>query len=320
MSAWSSGVLAFSFLVSSLLVVARPASVDANDPDIFDLLAPTENWALASGDPDVDGFFVSRGRSAIGGRACVGGGRLGPHAIVDGDLVSTIQTGAVALRISPRAKPRANVRSAGGRFTVGRAHGGLPGIPDDEVPTGKAVAKEDGSGIYDSTGLGIDLDGCRNLLASVSEAANMAAKLPVDFDAGDGLVPIRSQRTIPPLAPGQVAVVRFSRVELGPGAELTFDGGGAPDSFVIVVVEGRLRLSSNSRITFENELDPSNVVFLVGGSRCAIGRGALGGGSLVCADGTIRFRGRVHWQGRVFGGSNRIAIGKASTITPKGEE
>jgi len=249
--------------------------------------------------------------SVVDGDVCMSGGFVGSSSFVIGDITA-VDPQPAALRLRSASVLLGDLVTGGGAVRAVPRRATLPGLTVVRVPGGRRVAKRDGSGDYDTTGIDARVEACRLAQASIVTAAAELREMEGVADAGRISVPSRQSRVVTAPIPGRLNVVDVSRVTVGQNAALVLDGGGDADTVFVLRSAGRVRTRFGGTIGLTGELRAENVIVLSGGA-CNAGQASHGAGTLLCPDSRISMHPGALWTGALLGG-RQVEIGAGASV------
>lgn len=254
------------------------------------------------------GFQVS-----VVGDVCAGTIRLGGQNNIASDLVSGEAEGLSDLRLAPDSTIGDDIVSAGSGAEAFQGSGFLPYL-DPPTPTlapGSLVGKADATGSY-------DLTGTHPLVAPCVEARNAFEANTAFFDALPATqasipllkIPTGQSYVIAAGNPGGVNVVDIDRsLRAGTDSVLELDGGGDPETVMILRVSGKAKLLLRSSLVLSGGLLPEHTLLYVRGGGCRISDLVLGSGTVLCSPGRVKTGLSVAWVGAIFADGRTLKVG-----------
>lgn len=252
------------------------------------------------------------------GDVCGGSLKLDGRVNVTSDLVSDEAEGDDQLSLASDVTVGDDIVSAGGGAAANPSLAHLPYLAEDVValPPGIITAKMGASGTYDLSGTHPLVERCHAARTSFETYTAMLDELP----STQAIAPIRlgpnGTATITPGVVGGLNVIDVDgSIKIGDDASVTIDGGGSPDTVVVLRLRGRLRMFVLSSLLLENGLLPENTLIYVQGRKCLMNTLAIGAGTVLCSPGRVVARQNVAWVGAVFGDGRRMLLRQASAFT-----
>lgn len=200
--------LAVVFFVSALpasaTATAAVGSCARRDINSAGAGIPT-GWAVIAGASGSPARFILRLDAAIDGAVCAQKGQIGAALVRGAGIVAT-NAGANAWRLRTVAVVDGDVVTGGGTVRSRPRRSDLPGVGTNFRAGGLLISKDDGSGVYDTTG-----------------------EDPLVADCAGARVTVVTPR------PGEVAVLDLRRLTLGRRGTLVLSGAGSSDGARVVV-------------------------------------------------------------------------------------
>ena len=254
---------------------------------------------------------------SLDGDVCGGSIQLRGQTIVWSDLVSAKDIGDGAIRLAPDASVVDDIVSAGAGATAFPASDYLP-CTDPAVrglAAGTLTPKCDASGFYDLSGghgLASDCLAARTAYPSSTDALDA-------LSATDSIPSVRVRlgetATIVVSNPGGLNVIDVDgSVKVGKGSTVEIDGGGNPNTVVVLRIGGKLQMLLGSELALGGGLIPRNTLVYVKGRICLLGDLVLGGGTVLCSPARVKTGRSVAWAGAIFGDGRLLRIGEKSQL------
>lgn len=286
----------------------------AADDKQFAALCP---WGLAvRGDPQGADTIRTGTGAVLGGGLCSSRLVVGESSINDGSVVATDDSADVVIRIGLAAEITGDIVSGGGG-AKGRPQGvALPytdGITS--LSGGSVTAKNDASGDYDLSGAHSLVAQCNDARQAYADVTAYLAALDSDLDAGAVRMETGQTSTLVAPHPGAVNVIDVDEIRGSTGTVLELDGGGDPDTAVVLRVAGRFEMRSDSSINLLGGLTPDRVLISVLGRKCFIGNTFQGAGTLLCSATRIRLGYDTLWSGAWYAGGRKLHVGERTELT-----
>lgn len=285
------------------------------DPSLLDDLCP---WTVVLAEHPRRDLIRTYYQATIGGDVCGGTIRFYGQTSVLSDLVADEAEGEDQLQLAVDVFVGDTIASAGGGAQANPRTSFLPyldGLTTSLEPL-SYVPKSDGSGSYDLTGADDLVSTCHRartaFLTHTSTVESLASTATLE--------PIRLRpketTTIAATNVGGVNVVDVDgQVKVGDSAEVFLDGGGDPDTVMVLRIRGRMKLLVNASLTLTGGLKAENTLVYVQGRKCLLNRDSIGAGTLVCSPGRLVARQNVAWIGAIYADDRRLSLGQGSAIT-----
>jgi len=274
-------------------------------------------WTLLLREQERSDMIKTYFQVGIHGDVCGGTIRFYGQTTVTSDVVSDEASGSEQLQLAPDVVVGEDIVSAGGGAIANPPLGFLPYLAPEAGTLAplSLVAKDDASGYYDLTGL-------HGLVASCHAARTSYAEHTAAIDA------LSSTATFEPirLKPGETATIAAANVgglnvididgsiKAGDNAVVEIDGGGDPNTVVVLRVGNRLKMLVLSSLSLTGGLTPERTLLYVKGKKCLLNTLSIGAGTLLCSPGRVVARQGVAWVGAVIGDGKRLSAGQQSTF------
>ena len=280
------------------------------------LLADLCPWTVVVREDPKGDRIKSFMEAQIDGAACASQMTVGASSFNNGDMVAVKDSGRAAFKVGLAAEMTGDIVSGGGG-AKGRPTGvKLPHTAELEMLDGGTVTpKDDASGNYDLSGTHPLVAACTSARQSYATVAAALALRPSDLDAGQIRLRSGESATLVAPHPGAVNVIDVSEIRGNSDVVLTLDGGGDPDTVVVLRVAGRFQLRDNCSVDLIGGLTAKNLLIDVVGHKCDIGNHSQGAGTLLCPDARIRVDYDTVWTGAWFAGRRLVRIGERDLLT-----
>ena len=298
------------------------------EPD--QLVAPGEacRWAIV-GSP-LKNTEIRTGSDAVvtTGDICGLEPDIGINSTIGGDIVGIgLDSSGAAIRFGTTGTVDGDIITD--NEPVEAANGGtLPGLSPgtDTVAAGLVVAKTPSGTFYDTTGTEPRVAECTTATNDLLTLKTTLNGLPQTADLGATYDGIPTGPAPPIVAVNAGGLNVFDLTKLTGTQSFTsidVDGGGDPDTVIILRVAGKINTSINWSINLVNGLQAKNFMIYgqaVGGTgNCQIDELNTGGGTIFCPDTKINVEADTVWSGQLFGGaggvSGRVRIGDRMMLT-----
>ncbi len=247
----------------------------------------------------------------VGGGLCADRMQIGLNNNVDGDIVATEATDDRAVRIYPMVVVTGDVATGGGGV-VGGGGARLPHLTPaiTALAGGETLAKDDPpGGVYDTTGGSTLVANCMQSQTEAIAAAATIAGLASDLNMGRVELDPRETLNVVAPNPGGLNVIDFERLTGAADVTINVDGGGDPDTIVILRIDRKLQVKARSAINLVNGLDPANFVAFVTGKKLWIGNKSTVAGTLYAA-GFVKIDSSSTVDGQIFAAGKKLQIGE----------
>jgi len=286
-----------------------------------------------------------RENATVTGDICGDTVRVGGNSIVAGQVVATRNdcSGNAGVELGPNANVEDvdNVIVTGGSTVIGKPLGTqLPGCFD---PPRTAIGCNEHvvppcppPAYYDTTGnddLVTECNDSRQTLAGYVTDLNSAV-CTAEIDPSCGRIPAGETLFIGPggisltdggtgkdcLKSGSIQQGQLNYVCLGTtllaatDSNIEIDDNGDTATEYVLIVSGATKLLLRSKITLDMPLDASRVL-IYGKTKCYIGDGVRGAGTLVCPKSKLQVWTRVEWKGALLSGNGYVQVGDNSIVT-----
>jgi cysteine-rich repeat protein len=249
------------------------------------------------------------GSARADGRLCSNFTTAGSGARIGGDLVTTRgdhTTDGVTFGDTTTNIDSVDVVTRNSR--VRASAGTLPGLGIGTLGAGQRVSKSP-SGVYDTTGADSRVAECQGAQNALESMLGLLDNLPTTHDFGATHASIVGGSIVDILAPntGGLNILDFAHLEGSGNVTVNLNGGGSPDTVVVLRIAGRLASSQNWTWSLTGGLTPDRLLFYVRGSTngsCTIGESNAGGGTLLCPNARVVIKRQSVWDGAVFGGGS----------------
>ncbi len=297
---------------------ADPCSLDdvcsggvcVGTPPLLDDLCP---WTVVLREQESMDMIKVESQASFEGDVCGGTIRLDGQVLVTSDLVADEAEGEEQLRLAVDVAVGEDIVSGGGGAISNPSLSFLPYIsPDTQTLAPLSLqAKDDGSGVFDFTG-------SHDLLARCHAARTGydAATLAVDSLAQTSTFPAVKlgpfeQVTIPATVVGGVNVIDITgSIKVGDSSVLQLDGGGDPNTVMILRISNRVKMYVLSTLELTGGLLPENVLIAIKGKKCMFNTFSSGAGTVLCSPGRVVARQGVAWVGAFFGDGRYFSAGQ----------
>jgi hypothetical protein len=279
-------------------------------PPLLEDLCP---WTVVLREQERKDMIKTYAQVSIEGDVCGGTIKLDGETRVTSDLVSDEAEGDDQLYLAADVMVGEDIVSAGAGATANPSLSFLPHLVPDTVTLApfSLVAKSDGTGVYDLTGTHELAGRCHAARNAYEEARSRldALEQTSTFPAvklGPG-----ETATIPATVAGGLNVVDVTgSIKVGDGAVLELDGGGDPNTVMILRISNRMRMLVLSSLNLTNGLLPENVIVYIQGKKCLFNTLSSGAGTVLCSPGRIVARQGVAWVGALFGDGKFLSAGQ----------
>ena len=253
-------------------------------------------------------------RSEIVGDFCGGLIIVGDNSVNDSTVVSAKSGKKAAMRIGEKAVIMDDIITAGAGVQGKPASVPLPALDVGRLAGGTVMAKPDDSGVYDLSGEHPTAADCLKARAAFTQASTAFRDLPSDGDLGE--IRIKGEQTYAINAKnvGGLNVFDFKRILAGRDIVFDINGGGDPNTIVILRAQKLIKLGGRGTIRLSGGLTPEHVIIHVLGRKCHLGDKYTGAGTMLC-EGKIKIGDRLDWNGVLFAGNKKLEVGEESKIT-----
>jgi hypothetical protein len=273
------------------------------------------SWAIVGVSPVTTSTRTKlRSGSVIDADVCSDLIYVGSGVMVQGRVAATLSSQPSAIKIRPNADLGGDVVTAGGRVTaIPRSHR-LPGLFIGFVEPNSLRPFRTGVGVYDTTGTHPVAESCVDAQNDLRALIDDVAGLPSTQDEGRVRLLGLSTKTIVPANVGGRNVIDVDSILMDKRTGLAIDGGGNPNTTVILRVHRRLRTRIRSQIVATGGLTADRLLIVVEGARCKIGERNVGQGTLFCAANNFRLRAGTVWEGALFSSAAKFEAGDRLTL------
>lgn len=92
------------------------------------------------------------------------------------------------------------------------------------------------------------------------------------------------------------------------------DGGGDPDSVVVLRVGGKFGMLLRSSIELSGGMTPEHLLIYVRGKKCLLADLSIGAGTLFCSPARVKTGRTVAWVGAIYGDGKLMKIGERTSL------
>jgi hypothetical protein len=281
-------------------------------PPLLDDLCP---WTVVLREQERTDMIKAYFQASFDGDVCGGTIKFDGQVRVASDLVADEAEGDDQLQLAIDVAVGEDIVSAGGGATANPTLSFLPYLTPDTVALAPFSLRDkgDGSGVYDLTGTH-ELAGRCHAARTGYEAATFELDSLVQTSTFPAVrLGPNDTATIAATEVGGLNVIDVDgSIKIGDGAVLEIDGGGDPNTVVILRISNRLKMLVLSSLSLTNGLLPENVVVYIKGKKCMFNTFASGAGTVLCSPGRVVARQGVAWVGAVFGDGKFFSAGQDS--------
>ena len=257
-----------------------------------------------------------RTRGEVNGDICGGTVKIGNTTFVYGDVASGRSSGD-HMRLAPFAFINEDIVTMGAAVKAWPGSAKLPHLlaPTSYLASGTITPKVTAFGFYDTTGATILAQDCQ---IARTDAYDEAVAILDGLSPSQSISRIRLSRgqsfLVNATSPGSINIVDVGDIRTGRDTTLELNGGGNPDTAIVLRVTKKLQLGLRAKVILSGGLVPENVLFYVRGRKCAIGNLAVGAGALFCANGRMKTGRTVNWTGTFYGAGNLSRFGNTNVL------
>ncbi|HEY2773809.1 MAG TPA: hypothetical protein VGK20_07130 [Candidatus Binatia bacterium] len=272
--------------------------------------------AVERQDPKHDALKVNT-RATVDGSLCGGYTKVGNTTVVDGNIASNLTSGTRAIRLTPDMEFAGDCLSGGGGVKARPRDAHLPDldIQVSSLAPGSLTSKsQPPGGVYDLTGshpFEPICDHARNQypdIMAVLDGLGSSASFPKTTIKSFGSLTITAPN------PGSVNVIDYVQIRGGRNVSLMIDGGGDPNTVVVLRVQKKFTLKLLSVVALQGDLQAQNLLIYAKGKKCVLGDHMNGSGTVFCAQGRLKFGKQVSWLGTFYGAGHLFKIGDSNNL------
>jgi hypothetical protein len=283
-------------------------------PPVLEDLCP---WTVILREQDRTDMIKAYFQTTFDGDVCGGTIKLDGQVRVTSDLVADEAEGGEQLQLATDVTVGDDIVSAGGGATANPTLSFLPYVTPDTVTLAPLTlqAKDDATGFYDFTGTHALAGRCHAARTSYADVTVALDELPQTSAVPAIKLGPNDTATITVPVPGAINVVDVEgSIKIGDSGVVELDGGGDPNTVLVLRVANRLKMLVLSSLTLTNGLTPENVIVYIKGKKCMFNTFASGAGTVLCSPGRLVARQGVAWVGAVFGDGKYLVTGQDSVF------
>ena len=276
------------------------------DPTQFAALCP---WSVLVRNTNDKELILIGVHAVVGGDICASQLVLEAESVSRGDVVAMNDSKSTAIRIGQGYEIAGDIVSAGSGVNGRPGAVKLPYTDVVSLDGGSITPKNNGTGDYDLSGHHPLLSVCATARGYFAIATDYLATFDSDLDAGSVDLNSGEIATLIAPHPGALNVIDVDNVHGADSAVIELDGGGNPDTAVVLRVARDFELGQYGSVILTGGLTADRVLISVHGRKCNIGNSVLGAGTLLCANGRIMVDFGTTWTGAWLSGGNKLKVG-----------
>lgn len=286
---------------------------------------------VSSNDDDFPAKLTTGKAPTVNSEVCADGANIGPFTSlvsapgavpvpVEANIITTrpARFGEFSVKAKAGATTDANVYTDATKVKCQKSTGCF-NTPGTKIIDTGLIVPITGGGDIDTTGADpankiLICENVQSLIAADTADLNARADAGSPTDLGKIKVNKGQTYTINATTVGGESFYDAFKVQLGRGAILNFDGGGDPNSVMVLRVDKKVEFGRSTQVNLVNGASLENVLIMAPTSgKCSVGREATGSGQIFCPAAKVQVGRDANWTGTIVAG-NKSKIGRDATV------
>lgn len=286
---------------------------------------------VSSNDDELPAKLTTGKAPTVNSEVCADGANIGPFTSlvsapgalpvpVEANIITTrpARFGEFSVKAKAGATTDANVYTDATKVKCQKSSGCF-NTPGTKVIDTGLIVPITGGGDIDTTGADpankiLICENVQSLMAADTADLNARADAGSPTDLGKIKVNKGQTYTINATTVGGESFYDAFKVQLGRGAIINFDGGGDPNSVMVLRVDKKVEFGRSTQVNLVNGASLENVLIMAPtAGKCSVGREATGSGQLFCPAAKVQVGRDANWTGTIVAG-NKSKIGRDATV------